>query len=270
MRDQAVVLHAEHDIAACLGGLDLGDDPLLEIGTDGAARLMLVFAVGGIVRAVAAGVDDDEGVAVCRTGNVGQAARFLTGRRSVGRDDGRVRVNEVVDALEVLRLRARGGHGLAVGGVEVQRVRVTDVMVAVDDIDLQAGNVPLQLLQRLCQRLMALLLAVFGQVAGDQKYVRLVLTHGVEHRAQDGVALGEHLAVAVERGRIICGIADHGRRQIVVVGHDGDLQHAGIRTAARILRGESRHTQGQHQRHCQQQRQQAGPDAFGMVHLFLL
>ena len=164
-----MMLHAEHDIAACLGGSGLLDDPLLEIGTDGAARLVLVFAGGGVVRAVAAGVDDDERVAVRRAGNVGQAARFLTGRRSIGRDDGRVGVNEVVDALEVLRVRARGRHGLAVGGIEVQRVRVADVMVAVDDIGLQAGNVPLQLLQRLCQRLMALLLSVLGQVAGDQK-----------------------------------------------------------------------------------------------------
>ena len=46
-------------------------------------------------------------------------------------------------------MRARGGYGLTVGGVEVLGIVIADVMVAVDDIDLQPRNILLQLLQLL-------------------------------------------------------------------------------------------------------------------------
>ena len=59
-------------------------------------------------------------------------------------------------------------------------------MVAVDDIDLQTRNILLQLLQLLCQRRVALLLAVLGQVAGHEKDVRLVRADALKHLVKDG------------------------------------------------------------------------------------
>ena len=59
-------------------------------------------------------------------------------------------------------------------------------MVAVDDIDLQTRNILLQLLQLLCQRRVALLLAVLGQVAGHEKDVGLVRADALKHLAKDG------------------------------------------------------------------------------------
>ena len=59
-------------------------------------------------------------------------------------------------------------------------------MVAVDDIDLQPRNILLQLLQLLCQRRVALLLAVLGQVAGHEKDVGLVRADALKHLVKDG------------------------------------------------------------------------------------
>lgn len=139
-------------------------------------------------------------------------------------------------------------------------------MVAVDDVDLHARHFLLQLLELLCQRLVALLLAVLGQVAGQQEHIRLVLAHGIEQRAQDGVALSEHLAVAVERGLIIFRVADHGRRQIVVVGHDGDLQVHVLR----LFRRKRRNRQCEDKDYRQQQRQQSASIVHSGFHFFLL
>ena len=186
VRHQTVVLQTDDKVAARLGGGSLLDDPLFEIGADGTARLMLIVTVGGVVRAVAAGIHGDHGQSLDRTGDIGQAAGLIARGRGEGRDDGRVGVDKVVDTLEVLRVRARGGHGLTVGGVEVLGIVITDVMVAVDDIDLQPRNILLQLLQLLCQRRVALLLAVLGQVAGHEKDVGLVRADALKHLVKDG------------------------------------------------------------------------------------
>ena len=186
VRHQTVVLQTDDKVAARLRGSGLLDDPLFQVGADGAARLMFIVTVGGVVRAVAAGIHGDHGQTLDRPRNIGQAAGLIALGRGEGRKDGRVGVDKVVDALEVLRLRARGGHGLAVGGVEVLGIVIADVMVAVDDIDLQTRNILLQLLQLLCQRRVALLLAVLGQVAGHEKDVGLVRTDALKHLVKDG------------------------------------------------------------------------------------
>ena len=45
VRHQTVVLQTDDEVAACLRGSGLLDDPLFEVGTDGTARLMLIVAV---------------------------------------------------------------------------------------------------------------------------------------------------------------------------------------------------------------------------------
>ena len=186
VRHQTVVLQTDDKVAARLRGSGLLDNPLFQVGADGAARLMLIVTVGSVLLAVAAGVHGDDGQTLDRSRNIGQAAGLIARGRGEGRDDGRVGVDKVVDALEVLRLRARSRHGLAVGGVEVLGIVIADVMVAVDDIDLQTRNILLQLLQLLCQRRVALLLAVLGQVAGHEKDVRLVRADALKHLVKDG------------------------------------------------------------------------------------
>ena len=266
VRHQAVVLQPDDKVAACLGDSGLLDDPLFQIGTDGAARLMLVVADGGVVRAVAAGIHGDHGQALDRPRNIGQAAGLIALGRSEGRNNGRVGVDKVVDTLEVLRLRARGEHGLAVSGVEVLGIVIADVVVAVDDIDLQTRNILLQLLQLLCQRRVALLLAVLGQVAGHEKDVGLVRTDALEHLVQDGGALLEQLAVTVERMLKVLRVCDHIRREIVQVGHDGDPQVHVLR----LFRRKRRNRQREDKDYRQQQRQQSASIVHFGFHFFLL
>ena len=223
VRHQTVVLQTDDKVAARLRGSGLLDYPLFQVGADGAARLMLICAVGGVLLAVAAGVHGDNGQPLDRSRNIGQAAGLIALGRGEGRKDGRVGVDKVVDALEVLRLRARGRHGFAVGGVEVLGIVIADVMVAVDDIDLQTRNILLQLLQLLCQRRVALLLAVLGQVAGHEKDVGLVRANLLKLFVQDCGALLEQLVDgAGDAGKdVIDGAGDAGKDVIDGAGDAG-------------------------------------------------
>ena len=265
VRHQTVVLQTDDKVAACLGGGSLLDDPFFQIGADG-ARLMLIRAVGGVLLAVAAGVHGDNGQPLDRSRNIGQAAGLIARGRGEGRDDGRIGVDKIVDTLEVLRVRARGGHGLTVGGVEVLGIVIADVMVAVDDIDLQPRNILLQLLQLLCQRRVALLLAVLGQVAGHEKDVGLVRADLLKLFVQDCGALLEQLAVAVERMLKVLRACDHIRREIVQVGHDGDPQVHVLR----LFRRKRRNRQCEDKDYRQQQRQQSASIVHSGFHFFLL
>ena len=266
VRHQTVVLQTDDKVAARLGGGSLLDDPLFQIGADGAARLMLIRAVGCVLLAVAAGVHGDNGQPLDRSRNIGQAAGLIARGRGEGRDDGRIGVDKVVDTLEVLRVRTRGGHGLAVGGVEVLGIVITDVMVAVDDIDLQPRNILLQLLQLLCQRRVALLLAVLSQVAGYEKDVGLVRANLLKLFVQDCGALLEQLAVAVERVLKVRRVCNHIRREIVQVGHDCDPQVHVLR----LVRRKSRNRQCEDKDYRQQQRQQSASIVHSGFHFFLL
>ena len=97
-------------------------------------------------------------------------------------------------------------------------------MVAVDDVDLQAGHVLFKLLQALGDDLMALKLAVLCEVAGDKQHIGPVFPDCVQQLKVYSVALREHLAVAVEGRGEVLGVLDHGGRHIVYVAEYGDLQ----------------------------------------------
>ena len=139
-------------------------------------------------------------------------------------------------------------------------------MVAVDDIDLQTRNILLQLLQLLCQRRVALLLAVLGQVAGHEKDVGLVRANLLKLFVQDCGALLEQLAVAVERMLKVLRACDHIRREIVQVGHDGDPQVHVLR----LFRRKRRNRQREDKDYRQQQRQQSASIVHSGFHFFLL
>ena len=224
--DQAVVLQPDDNITARLGFLRLFDHPLLQLRADGAAGLMLVFAALGVIRAVAAGVDCNDGIALCGSRHIGEASRLFALRRREGGNHRLIGVDEIVRTLEILRVRARGRNGIAVGGVEVLAVLVAVVMVTRRDIDLQSRQFLLQRLQLLRHSLMALQLTVLGEVAGNQEHIRGVLRHRFQHFVNDRIALREHFPVAVEVVGIVLPCADHARRKIMRVGHHGNFQRA--------------------------------------------
>ena len=242
MGHKAVMRQADDAVAARLGSGYLLDSPCLKLGAHLTAGLVLNFALGVVVGTVATGVERDEGYAVGKLRNVGKLAGFLALGGSVACYDALVGVDKVVNFREIRRLGARCGDGDAVRGVEILGMAVADVVVAVDYEYLQAGNVLFKLLEALGEDLMALKLAVLGEVAGDEQNVGLVLSDGIQKLKIDRVALYEHLAVAVEGIGEIVRVLDHGRRQVVNVAEHGDLQLLVV-LAALVLNGQRRHCQ---------------------------
>ena len=224
MRNEAVVRKTDNTVAPGLGGLYLLGRPRDELGAHCAACLMLVFLVRGVVGAVAAGVERNEGQALAGLCDVGKLAGLLALGGSVARNHALVGVDKIIGRGEILGLGARCRNGLAVGGVEVHCVFVAHVVVAVYDVDLKAGNVLLQLLKACGKLLMALKLAVLCKVAGNKQHVGLVLSYGLKQLEIDIAALAEELAVAVEGVRVVLGILYHCRGEVVRIAHDGDLQ----------------------------------------------
>ena len=231
----AVVLEADYRIAPLFGGGDLLYHPLLQVGADGAAGLVLVQAAVGVVGAVAGGINGNNGVAVLGPGRIGEAAGFFPlGGRIAGNDAVVIVYGVAVNLHEILGLRAAGGLRLAAFGVEVHGVGIAHIVVAGNHIHIQAGDFFFQRFQLGGQGLVAFLLAVLGQVAGNQQHIGLVLFDGVQHPFQDSGAFREHLPVAVQMVGVVRRVLNHVRGKVVGVREDGDLQ------LVRFLAGDAR------------------------------
>ena len=216
--DVAMVLQADNRVAAGFSGSDLLQNPFFQVRADSAAGLMLVQAAVGIIRAVTGRINGDHRVALCRAGSIGEAARFLSLRWGIGGDDALIPIGHlVVNLLKILRLRAPGRHRGAVLGVKVHGVGVAQVVVARYNINLKAGNGLLQGLQPRRERFMPLLFPVLGQVAGDHQHIGLIGPDSLQHLFQNRRALGKHFPVAVQMLRVIGGVLNHIRREIMCV-----------------------------------------------------
>ena len=272
VRHDAVVLHGEDDVAVVLGVLCLLEDPgqqarraelarvehgvavgVLGHAGDAAVGLVLVGAgVGGVV-GVAAGVDaDHRDLGAVRAvevrdvgGGTGRGVVAGLGLRVVRAVDVEL-VRVVIAAFAVVGVAAElggldvaGRGGLAVGGdlLEVAAVDVVvDVVVAVDDADDAAlGAVAGGLEQLGAHLVVADLLAVLGEVAGDEDGVRLVGAYVLERLVEDVGALAEELAVGVLRGveRVVLG--EERVRHVVDVGENRDLHGVGVGRGGRGL-----------------------------------
>ena len=184
---------------------------------------MLVGSAVGLVRAVLARIHHDEREALRGSSDVGQASRARAVR---GILHGAVVIAAIrPDLLERRRIgmlrRDRRTRG------EVESIRIVDVVVSVDDEELRLHARRLQLLARGGYLRMSLLmtdqLAILRQVARNEDHIRLRRDDARERGVEDGGALLEHLAVGVLGGGVIGAVAPKSRREIVQVGHDGDL-----------------------------------------------
>ena len=211
VRDQAVVFHADHNVAARIGFRSLFRDPLEQVFAERAARHVLIRAAVGDVRAVFAGVHDDKGEALRWARHIGEAALLLPFRRGVGCNG--VRVGDVmVNFLELFRggleVRVHGAGGRrAIGilhtGGKVGCIGIVDVVVAVDDIDLHVRVGGPEFGEHRGHLAVGRFLAVLGQVAADDQHVRVGLVNHLKDAGVDVLALRHHLAVGVQgRGEI--------------------------------------------------------------------
>lgn len=91
------------------------------------------------------------------------------------------------------------------------------------------GDLLLCPLEQVAHLLVAEVLAVLGEVAGDDDHVGRLLDHDLEGAVQDVGALAEHLAVGV-LGDLVRGVLrDEVGREVVHVAHDGERELLGVR-----------------------------------------
>ena len=225
VRHKPVVHKADNRVAFRLGFLRLTNDPRQQILVDTARGHMLVRVVAGVgVGAIHSGVDCHNGK-LAQIDGIRKATRLLAGCCVGVGEVLRIPVSVVaevpIDLLELVGSRGFGAFLLAIR--ESTRILiVVDVVVAVDDEDFGVGFV-LDLLEPLGQLLVAELLAVLREVAGDQQHVGLILPHHIERRVQDRARFLEHLGIAAHVGFVIFAIAHVGKRVVVRIGQDGDL-----------------------------------------------
>ena len=234
VRNEAVVHQTNDGVALGLCVLRLLDHPGHEILIHTTCGHMLVRVVAGVgVGAIHSGVDCHNGE-LAQIDGIRKAARLLAGCCVGVGEVLRIPVSVIaevpIDLLELVGSRGFGAFLLAIR--ESARILiVVDVVVAVDDEDFGVGFV-LDLLEPLGQLLVAELLAVLREVAGDQQHVGLILPHHVERRVQDRARLLEHLWVTTHVGFVIFAIAHVGKRVVVRIGQDGDLDIGVSRSVA--------------------------------------
>ena len=171
---------------------------------------MLLDAGVGIVCTIPGAVDRNDGKSVFGAGRIGKTAALLTLSRGKGCNHRFVVVGEIgVDFLKILLRGAAGRNRNAVGGIEVHPVRIVQVMIAGRDIDVQIRHFLFpEFFELFSQILMPFLFPIFCQVAGNEKYIWVILLDGIQQCGQECLAFGKHFTVAVKMLRKISRILD--------------------------------------------------------------
>ena len=225
VRHQAVVHDADHRVALGFGLLRLLHHPRQQVVVHAARGDMLVGVVARCgIGAVAARIHGHEGE-LAQINRVGQLARdFARIVVGVGEVLGFVVAVVAEVRVDLTEIVCRGGlGGLFQAVLEGAGVLVVEhVVVAVDDEHLGVGFV-LDGLEALGKLLVPQLLAVFGQVARHHQDVGGVLAHHLQRGIQDGARLLQHLRIAAHVGLVVLAIAHVGKRVVVRIGQDGDL-----------------------------------------------
>ena len=178
----AMMLHADNLVAALFGGFNLLEDPFLQVWCDLAAALCYVLAALGVVRAVSPIIHGNDGVAWFRPGHVGLLTCHGAILRDVAGNDRRILIRYLIIGTELLRGNARSArHRRVPLGV--------DVVVAVDDIDMHSRDRLLQSLQPAGELGMAQLLAVFGEITGDEEDLGLQLLDLLQRGRNNGLVM---------------------------------------------------------------------------------